>query len=56
MTVQTKLRHNPSRAEIHAHMYGVVRGDIPATPSMWAMAYALQTKLAKNLPAGKLRL
>ena len=49
MTAQKKLRHNPSRAEIHAHMYGVVRGDVEASPTMQAMARALEAKLAKNL-------
>lgn len=40
-----KLGHNPSRAAIHAHVYGVLRGDIAATPTMRAMAHALNRKL-----------
>ena len=39
------MRHNPSRAEIHAHMYRVLDGDQEATPTMKVMAFALYRKL-----------
>ena len=43
------MRHNPSRAEIHAHMYQVIRGDVDASPTTRAMAEALNAKLRWSL-------
>ena len=42
------MRHNPSRAEIHAHMYGVVNGDIETSTTMTVMAHALNAQLLSN--------
>lgn len=39
------MRHNPSRAEIHAHAYNVESGETDASPFMKTMAIALVAKL-----------
>lgn len=46
------MRHNPSRVEIHAHMYGVIQGDVKTSHTMEVMALALNAKLQAGMERG----
>lgn len=46
------MRHNPSRVEIHAHMYGVIQGSVKTSPTMEVMALALNAKLQGAMERG----